>query len=765
MSLSSPRGGRLAALLGGLLVLGVGCGYANVPDPAKDAGTQNPAADSGVIGAACLDNDGDGVPGTGTCTQMPVDCDDADPARYPGGVEICDDLDNDCDGAIDEDLPQFDHFTDADGDGHGAGAPMKSCHAMVEGLVTQGGDCDDADALKHPGAPEACNSLDDDCDGTTDDNIQYRDFFTDADADGFGTGTPTNSCEASLPGKVAQGGDCNDANAQVKPGAAEVCNNLDDNCDGNTDETFATKGNACQTTLSGPCAMGTWQCVSGTETCVGLTQPATEICDAIDNDCDGAVDEPFGNKGQSCSAGLGVCAASGTYVCSSDGSQTECSATAGTPTTAACDMQDNDCDGQVDETELTTWWSVNNLNVSDIDLTPYFYSAGSCSGGTGTSGTDAWSDYYAAYAVNGNLYAQKLDEDGYALSFTPYDFPDLGNNNQISVAQARDGFVVAALWGSTYIDLYYVGNGLAARTLNSANEFTVHNNSGATISNVRAVRGNGGRVVILWRETVSGVSKIRFARVTITPQSGTNYTAQLTTAPTDLITTAGSTGGFGVASTHEEYGDSLGCPQGLARFAVAHTIVSGGTRSVKLDVFNEDGTSTLVSQTVYSTTSTSLTPADPDVAWAYVSGDRWGVVHSVSSSLSNYERLNFWQSGQAGNSSAFGSNFTGSGTNSIQEPRISARTADFLITALVHATSTAANEPQVFAGKKDHSGVTVAPLAAVTASTGCSQSFCTTGNRKAARPLSNASGVYKGSGGVLFGGSSGNVRSGLVGCN
>lgn len=119
---------------------------------------------------ATLDDPGDDVrceaPGHATAG-APIDCDDTDPTISPSAAETCDGRDEDCDGRVDEpvpaDAPAW--FPDADGDGHGAGAPVAAC-APPSGHVAADGDCDDADPLTHPGAPEvAGDGVDQDCDG------------------------------------------------------------------------------------------------------------------------------------------------------------------------------------------------------------------------------------------------------------------------------------------------------------------------------------------------------------------------------------------------------------------------------------------------------------------------------------------------------------------------------------------------------------------------------------------------------------------------
>jgi hypothetical protein len=94
------------------------------------------------------------------------DCDDFNSDNYPGNSESCDDLDNDCDTAVDEGLAQSDWFLDQDGDGYGSGDPKTACEAPP-GHVADGGDCDDSTASASPAQLEVCgDNLDNDCDGT-----------------------------------------------------------------------------------------------------------------------------------------------------------------------------------------------------------------------------------------------------------------------------------------------------------------------------------------------------------------------------------------------------------------------------------------------------------------------------------------------------------------------------------------------------------------------------------------------------------------------
>ena len=132
----------------------------------------------------------------------------------------------------------------------------------------------------------------------------------------------------------------------------ETCDDQDNDCDGQIDEDFTTKGTEC-TAGTGTCqAMGNWVCkTDGSDVICNATPgtPSTELCDGLDNDCDGQIDEDFSQLGQNCQVGQGECLRNGQYVCKADHSGTTCSQQAGTPTAELCDGKDNDCDGLVDE--------------------------------------------------------------------------------------------------------------------------------------------------------------------------------------------------------------------------------------------------------------------------------------------------------------------------------------------------------------------------------------------------------------------------------
>lgn len=178
------------------------------------------------LGGVCQawpDADGDGFGAVVDPQQVPcaytddgqfvfnyTDCDDEDPAVFPNAPEVCDGLDQDCDGQVDEDVG-VDWYLDMDGDGYGAGEATLACDGPTAEWVNIDGDCNDGAVGVNPGAAEVCNDVDNDCDGVA------------GDEDGDGDGTV--ECE-----------DCNDTDATVFPGADERCNGLDDDCDEAVDE-------------------------------------------------------------------------------------------------------------------------------------------------------------------------------------------------------------------------------------------------------------------------------------------------------------------------------------------------------------------------------------------------------------------------------------------------------------------------------------------------------------------------------------------------
>lgn len=167
------------------------------------------------------------------------DCDDADATAFPGAVEVCDGVDNDCDGTVDvaaTDASTW--YLDEDGDGAGAsGVGVQACEQLAN-HVASGDDCNDSDPAFFPGATELCDGADNDCDGETDEAGADGEvaWYADADGDTFGDlGVTATACDAPS-GYVADDADCDDADAAVNPDASELCNDVDDDCDVDIDE-------------------------------------------------------------------------------------------------------------------------------------------------------------------------------------------------------------------------------------------------------------------------------------------------------------------------------------------------------------------------------------------------------------------------------------------------------------------------------------------------------------------------------------------------
>jgi hypothetical protein len=172
-----------------------------------------------------------------------IDCEDENPAVNPGADELCNGIDDDCDGVVDPgtsvDAPTW--YADLDFDGYGDDDSMMAACDPGPGWVAVGGDCDDSTNAVSPAATEVCNGIDDDCDGTIDTTggAEIPTWYVDLDGDGFGDADyAVTDCEAPADFFVLNGEDCDDTADTVNPDAADSCGNaVDDNCDGSVDET------------------------------------------------------------------------------------------------------------------------------------------------------------------------------------------------------------------------------------------------------------------------------------------------------------------------------------------------------------------------------------------------------------------------------------------------------------------------------------------------------------------------------------------------
>ena len=291
---------RIASLLV-LIPLATACTSNN--DTAWDSGDTD---DSGTVDTDTevtpTDADGDGF-------DEAEDCDDDNAAVNPGATESCNDIDDNCDGSVDEAgaTGETTTYADTDGDGFGDADDAATACDHAADRVADDTDCDDTTAEVNPGATEACNEIDDNCDGEVDEAGATGETTTYADSDDDGFGDPESGVDACTHDstRIDDSSDCDDTNADINPDATEVCNELDDNCDGATDEAGATGEVVSYADVDGDsygdpnseefsCSPASDR-VTNTDDCddtsASINPDGAEICNELDDDCNDSIDD------------------------------------------------------------------------------------------------------------------------------------------------------------------------------------------------------------------------------------------------------------------------------------------------------------------------------------------------------------------------------------------------------------------------------------------------------------------------------------------
>ncbi len=312
------------------------------------------------------DNDKDGY-------TSDVDCNDNNPEVHPDAVELCNDIDDDCSGVVDDNAGDT-WYLDADGDGYGDDDNTTLNCDQPTGYVALGDDCDDTDTSFYPGAPET------DCSDPNDYNCDGSVGYEDLDNDGFA------ACD-----------DCNDASDTIYPGAPEVCDDVDNDCDSLIDGADDDVTDAPTWYLDydqdgyGSPDLTQVACdqpdryVDNADDCDDLRDEsypgAAELCDGYDNDCDGDIDEDagdllvfyadldedgYGDPDNS----LDACAAPDDYI-ETAGDCDDTNADISPAEDEVCDGVDNDCDDRIDDDDTDTLYSASDLWYGDSDEDGY----------------------------------------------------------------------------------------------------------------------------------------------------------------------------------------------------------------------------------------------------------------------------------------------------------------------------------------------------------------------------------------------------------
>jgi hypothetical protein len=422
--------------------------------------------ESGALGCTvyAADNDGDGYGAIGDTqclcaasgaytASKATDCNDQSMAVHPGVDEACDGIDNNCDGLTDPNGSDGckNWYLDQDGDGYGTfmAVPVCTCGSAV-GYAALGGDCNDQKAAVHPGAIEACNGYDDDCDGSADGMGSQGcvNYYTDSDQDGYGVGTGLCLCSAIASISATQGGDCNDGSTFIHPGAAELCNGFDDNCDGQVDEGVTTTyysdndgdgwGTSSSQVACGPSGKFTTALSGDCQDANAAIHPnATEVCNGVDDNCNGQVDDGIATAtyfydgdgdgdGYGTSSSQVACGPSGKFTTALSGDCQDANAAIHPNATEVCNGVDDNCSGVVDE-GLATQTYYTDADDDGYGTTPSAVACGPSGNIKVTTPGDCNDGNAAVYPGHAETCSNSLDDncngsidEGCALCLTSY---------------------------------------------------------------------------------------------------------------------------------------------------------------------------------------------------------------------------------------------------------------------------------------------------------------------------------------------------------
>lgn len=353
----------------------------------------------------CTDADKDGYDscavGASGDDGKEIDCDETKASVHPGGIEVCDTFDNDCNGQIDEGC-------DNDGDTYcDAGMKLYGDNSMCKGTIykgegTSGSDCDDTNGNINPGITEVCDGVDNDCDKNTDEGCTCTDY----DKDGYDT------CGTGEMGDDGKPEDCNDKAWDRYPGAIEVCDSVDNDCDGLVDE-----GGVCCADVDGDnydtCALGAEGGDTKETDCddnnIYKNPGAVETCDNNDNNCNGKVDEGCDEDGDDyCSKKMKlynnpvlVCPKSNLANDSYGNDCNDLDYSLNPGNAEKCDGSDNNCNGVVDENCSCVNGKTQSCGVD----------TGACQAGTQTCTGGTWGACVGEIKAIAEACGDKIDND------------------------------------------------------------------------------------------------------------------------------------------------------------------------------------------------------------------------------------------------------------------------------------------------------------------------------------------------------------------